>query len=85
MARLQTRSLNRVLAIHQTGHVGCVQMDVTIALVAKNMCMSRHWKYDHVGFITHVQTRQVSCFLWPKNLTKHMYVQSVQIVISTVT
>jgi hypothetical protein len=47
--------------IRRTPHVGCVQMALTVAAVAKNVCMSRRWKADHVGFRTHVQT--LACFV----------------------
>jgi hypothetical protein len=31
-------------------------MAITVAEVAKNVCMSRHWKSNHVGFRTRGQT-----------------------------
>jgi hypothetical protein len=40
----------RFFAIHETPHVGCFQMAVTIAVVTENMCMSRRWKAGQMAY-----------------------------------
>jgi hypothetical protein len=53
-------------------------MAVTVAVVIENMCSSRRQKAEHVTFKTCIQTPASIALLWPKNLIKHLYAQSVQ-------
>jgi hypothetical protein len=57
-------------------------MAVTIAMVTKNVCMSRRWKAEHVGCRIHVQTSPEFALLVALNLRIRLYVQSVQKIFS---
>jgi hypothetical protein len=53
-------------------------MSITIVVVTKNMCISRHWKFELVAYRIHVQTQARFTLLMFLNLIIHLYVQSVQ-------
>jgi hypothetical protein len=53
-------------------------MAVTIAMVSKNMCMTRRWKDKHVGCRIRVQTSPEFALLVALNLRIRLYGQSVQ-------
>jgi hypothetical protein len=52
-SKFQSRRRSCFPAIHKTLHVGCFQLAITISVVTKNACMSRHWKAGQVDYGIH--------------------------------